>query len=76
MHEHEPWTHARRFLGARHDEHARRTRWVVALTFGRFQERELGRHRNRRPRRRFELEEAAARMARALGRTRKRLHAE
>jgi cation diffusion facilitator family transporter len=36
MHEHtlEPWTHAHRFLGARHDEHARRTRWVVALTFG------------------------------------------
>ena len=36
MHEHtlEAWTHAHRFLGARHDEHARRTRWVVALTFG------------------------------------------
>jgi Co/Zn/Cd efflux system component len=30
----EPWVHAHRFLGARHDEHARRTRWVVALTFG------------------------------------------
>lgn len=36
MHEHtlDPWTHTHRFLGARHDEHARRTRWVVALTFG------------------------------------------
>jgi cation diffusion facilitator family transporter len=29
-----PWTHRHLFLGARHDEHARRTRWVVALTFG------------------------------------------
>ena len=29
-----PWTHRHFFLGARHDEHARRTRWVVALTFG------------------------------------------
>ena len=30
----EPWTHTHLFLGAHHDEHARRTRWVVALTFG------------------------------------------
>jgi cation diffusion facilitator family transporter len=30
----EPWVHPHRFLGVRHDEHARRTRWVVALTFG------------------------------------------
>ena len=30
----EPWTHRHLFLGAHHDEHARRTRWVVALTFG------------------------------------------
>ncbi len=30
----EPWMHPHRFLGARHDEHARRTRWVVVLTFG------------------------------------------
>jgi cation diffusion facilitator family transporter len=30
----EPWTHGHLFLGAHHDEHARRTRWVVALTFG------------------------------------------
>ena len=29
----EPWTHRHLFLGAHHDEHARRTRWVVALTF-------------------------------------------
>ncbi|HEY1904828.1 MAG TPA: cation diffusion facilitator family transporter [Myxococcaceae bacterium] len=29
-----PWTHSHRFLGARHDEHARRTSWVVALTVG------------------------------------------
>ena len=36
MHEQtlEPWTHSHRFLGARHDEHASRTRWVVALTAG------------------------------------------
>jgi len=34
MHEHtlKQWTHPHRFLGAHHDEHARRTRWVVALT--------------------------------------------
>jgi len=30
----DPWTHAHRFLSSRHDEHARRTRWVVALTAG------------------------------------------
>jgi cation diffusion facilitator family transporter len=30
----EPWTHRHLFLGAHHDDHARRTRWVVALTFG------------------------------------------
>ena len=30
----EPWAHTHAFLGTRHDEHARRTRWVVALTFG------------------------------------------
>jgi cation diffusion facilitator family transporter len=30
----EPWTHRHLFLGAHHDQHARRTRWVVALTFG------------------------------------------
>ena len=30
----EPWTHRHLFLGAHHDEHARRTRWVVVLTFG------------------------------------------
>lgn len=36
MHEQslQQWTHPHRFLGAHHDEHARRTRWVVALTAG------------------------------------------
>ena len=34
MHTHslEPWTHQHAFLGARHDRHARRTWFVVALT--------------------------------------------
>ena len=34
MHTHslEPWTHSHTFLGARHDQHARRTWTVVALT--------------------------------------------
>jgi cation diffusion facilitator family transporter len=34
MHSHSiaPWTHGHAFLGARHDEHERRTWWVVALT--------------------------------------------